>query len=72
MRITYDPEADALYIRLVEGVLQCRNVQLNCDVTLHFGEGEVLVGIEILDAKSILGGGNPPTVQVKNLAAVQA
>ena len=31
------------------------------------GEGEKLVGIEILDAKEVLGAGKLPTVAVENL-----
>ena len=29
MKISYDPEIDALYIRFVEGKRQCRTVRLN-------------------------------------------
>ena len=54
MKIDYDPEVDALYIRLLDGVHQCRNVRLSDEVTLNIGDNEVLVGIEILDAKEFL------------------
>ena len=39
MRITYDPEADALYIYLLEGHRQCRAVRLTEDIALDFTEG---------------------------------
>lgn len=54
MRITYDPEVDALYIRFREATV----------TTKHIGEGLAadydaegqLAGIEILDAAKRLGG----------------
>ncbi len=72
MRITYDPEVDALYIRLLEGEHQCRTLRLTDEVSLNIGEGEALVGIEILDAKQVLGNGVLPTVVLQNIPAVQA
>jgi uncharacterized protein YuzE len=68
LRITYDEEADALYIRLVDEPRQCRTVRLSEDVALNIGEGEVLVGIEILDARAFLGTGESPSVVLENLA----
>ncbi len=67
MKITYDPQVDALYISLQEGPRECRNVRLTDEVTLDFAAGEVLVGIEILDAKRVLGGGQLPQVVVDHL-----
>jgi uncharacterized protein YuzE len=71
MRITYDPEVDALYIRLLEGEHQCRTLRLTDEVSLNIGEDEALVGIEILDAKEVLGKGVLPTVVLQNIPAVQ-
>ncbi len=71
MRISYDSEVDALYIRLLEGEHQCRTLRLTDEISLNLGEGEVLVGIEILDAKQVLGKGNVPTVVLENLSAVK-
>ena len=51
MRISYDEQVDALYIRLLEGDIQCRTVRLSEVVALNIGPKEQLVGIEILDAK---------------------
>ena len=67
MKITYDPKADALYIRLVEGKHECRTLRLSDEVALNIGEGEVLVGIEILDAKEVLGKGKVPSVVLENM-----
>jgi uncharacterized protein YuzE len=72
MRITYDVETDALYIRLVEGKYECRTVRLNEEIALNIGPGEKLIGIEILDAKEILGGGQLPQVVLENIPLTRA
>jgi uncharacterized protein YuzE len=72
MRITYDPEVDALYIRLLEGEHECRTLRLTDEISLNIGEGEVLVGIEVLDAKEVLGTTDAPTVVLENVTAATA
>jgi len=72
MKISYDSEIDALYIRLVEGKHECRTVHLNEEVALDFGAGEKLVGIEILDAKEVLGSGKMPSVILEGLESADA
>ena len=68
MKITYDPEVDAMYIYLIEGKHECRTVQLNDDVNLDFGDKETLVGIEILDASRVLGKGKLPKLMINDRA----
>jgi uncharacterized protein YuzE len=67
MKISYDPETDALYIRLLEGDVQCRTLRLNDEVALNIGPVETLVGIEILDAQHVFGEGRVPSVALENL-----
>ncbi len=67
MKISYDPQADTIYIELIENVAQVRTVQLSEDIALDFGKGEVLVKIEILDAKENIGKGKVPPVFLENL-----
>jgi len=67
MKISYDPEIDALYIRLLRGKHECRSIRLSEEVALNIGPGEKLVGIEILDARSILGSGKMPSVMLEGL-----
>ena len=67
MRISYDKEIDALYIKLIEGDHQCRTVRLTEEIALDFGKGESLVGSEILDAKEVLGKGALPSVVLENI-----
>ena len=72
MKISYDPEIDALYISLLEGKHECRSVRLSDEVALNIGAGEKLVGIEILDAKEVLGGGRIPAVTLEGIESADA
>ncbi len=70
MKISYDSEVDALYIRLLDGKHECRSVRLSDEVALNISAGEKLVGIEILDATAVLGIGKTPTVTLQGLEQV--
>jgi len=39
MKISYDPQADAMYIKLIDGENQVRTVNLSDDIALDFGKG---------------------------------
>ena len=67
MKISYDSEIDALYIRLIDGQHECRTVRLNEEIALNIGPAEILVGIEVLDAKQVLGKGQWPSVILENV-----
>ena len=67
MQITYDKEADALYIQLVSGDLQCRTVRVTDDISLDFAAGEQLVGIEVLGASHLFQDPEAPWVELKHL-----
>ena len=67
MRISYDKEGDALYIRLLEGEYQCRVVRLTDDIALDFASGEQLVGIEVLGASRLFDTPNAPSIELKDL-----
>jgi len=53
MKVTYDTQADALYIQLREGKF-VRNREVAEGIIFDMGEGETLLGIEILEASSRL------------------
>lgn len=53
MRITYDEEVDALYIRLKE-VPYYESDEIREGLILDYDEQENLIGIEILDASDYL------------------
>ena len=67
MKITYDKEADALYVRLLECRVECRTVRLTGDIALDFSAGEGLVGIEILRASRLFDTHESPKIDLKNL-----
>ncbi len=56
MKITYDPEVDALYIQLRElKPGEAENRDLGSGIVADFGPDGLLAGIEILDASRVLG-----------------
>jgi len=67
MKITYDKEVDAVYIRLIDEEQQCRTLKLNDEIALNIGKDEKLIGIEILDAKEVLANGGLPSVLLENI-----
>jgi uncharacterized protein YuzE len=70
MKISYDPEVDAMYIRLIDGDYECRTMRLNEEISLSIGPNEMFVGIEILDAKEVLGRGVLPPLVLENIVPV--
>src|SRR5262245_4176520 len=50
MKISYDSEVDALYIRLVDEPVQVITQRLSEDVAVNYAPDGSIVGIEILDA----------------------
>ena len=50
MKITYYRDADAIYIRILEGEFQRRVLRLSDEVALDMALGERLVGAEVLGA----------------------
>ena len=57
MKITYDPQVDALYIRFKDATVTTK--QLGEGIAADYDAGGLLAGIEILDAVKRLG---DPTV----------
>jgi uncharacterized protein YuzE len=51
MQITYDTQADALYIKFQNGEFKT-NKEVQEGIILDIGEGDVLLGIEILEAST--------------------
>lgn len=54
MKISYDPQVDALYISFKQGLTQVTTIRLSEDVAIDLGLKEEIVGIEILDASEHL------------------
>jgi len=70
MKISYDPSVDALYIRFIEGPTECEVIRLNDRVAINIGPGEIVVGIEVLDASEVLEGVKERRIHLENLIAV--
>ena len=69
MKITYDPEADAAYIRFKRDRVEVTTIRLSEDVAIDLGPGEEVVGIEILDASKNMGLGKGRKIELENLQA---
>lgn len=54
MKISYDPEVDALTIRFVEERVECETIRINDQVAIDIGPSERVVAIEILDASELV------------------
>jgi uncharacterized protein YuzE len=63
MRISYDTQADAIYIQLREGKFVA-NKEVAEGVILDMGEGGIVLGIEILEASTRLSSGDLARVEV--------
>lgn len=73
MKITYDPQVDALYIRFVDEPVQVTTQRLSEDVAVNYAPDGRIVGIEVLDASEyIFRPGAERRVVVHNLTTVTA
>ena len=69
MRIEYDPEADALYIRFREAD-PVDNIDIEDGLTVDIDERRQLIGIEILSVSRRLPSDALSSVTLQNLVAV--
>ena len=70
MKIAYDPQVDALYIRFLDEPVQVTTQRLSEDVAAPDGR---VVGIEVLDVSEyVFGFAAEPKIVVHNLTAVAA
>ncbi|MBI2863977.1 MAG: DUF2283 domain-containing protein [Chloroflexi bacterium] len=66
MRISYDPEADALYIELRPATPE-NSVDIEPGVTADLDAGGRIVGIEILDVSERLGSDALSSISIEQL-----
>jgi uncharacterized protein YuzE len=71
MRITYDPDADVLYIELRSGTPD-DSVDIEDGVTADLDAAGHLLGIELLDARERLGRDALASVALEQLPLAQA
>ena len=70
MKITYDAQVDAAYLRFVEGDYECTTVRISEDVAINVAPGGKVVGIEVLDASKNLDIlRDTPRIELENLRA---
>ena len=73
MRISYDSEVDALYIRLIDETVEVTTRQVSEDVAIDYAPDGAVVGIEVLDASEhVFRGDETPAVTLENLIARSA
>jgi uncharacterized protein YuzE len=72
MQVLYNAKTDTLYLRLDESKQTVINKRVSDDVVLDIGEGDKIVGIEIVDASSHLNLKNILPVEFKLSAGVKA
>ena len=73
MKISFDPQVDALYIRFVDDLADVTTHRLSEDVAINYAPDGRIIGIEILDASEyVFRRGEEPRIEVHNVATVAA
>jgi len=69
MKISYDPEVDALNIRVIEEKVECEVIHLSDQVSVDIGPNGKVIAIEILDANELIPDLRKKGVKLENLIA---
>ena len=64
MKITYDKQADVIYLQFQEGKFS-RNKEVDEGIILDIGKGNKILGIEILDASKRLQSKKLPYLNIQ-------
>jgi uncharacterized protein YuzE len=71
MRVIYDPEVDALYIRFIEEPVEVTTQRLSEEVAVNYAPDGRIVGVEILGASDyVFRRGAERSVALQNLTPV--
>jgi len=71
MKISYDPDVDALYVRFIDKPTEVITHRLTEDIAVNYGPKGDVVGIEVLSAHEHLKfSGRKPRVEAENLTIV--
>jgi uncharacterized protein YuzE len=71
VKISYDPQVDALYIRFLDEAVQVTTQRLTEDVAVNYAPDGTVVGIEILDAEEhVFHSATERQIKVQNLTPV--
>ncbi len=68
MKITYDKDADAMYIKLLEGEFASNKV-IDSDTILDLNKEGNILGIEILEVSKRMGKGFLSNIHFENLVS---
>ncbi|MCS7282782.1 MAG: DUF2283 domain-containing protein [Anaerolineae bacterium] len=71
MRIIYDPQVDALYIRFIDEPVEVLTHRLSEDVAVNYAPDGRIVGIEVLDASEYVFPARERRIVVQNMEVVQ-
>ena len=66
IKISYDPQADALYI-VLKGHGVDHTVRVGADLAIDYGPDGEIHGIELLSAKEHLGFKESPEISIENI-----
>ena len=72
MKISYDPEVDALDIRFIDEKIECEVIHLSDQVSMDIGPKGKVVAIEIIDASELIPGLRENGVKIENLASIKS
>ena len=73
MKISFDPQVDALYIRFTDEEAQVTTQRLSEDVAVNYAPDGRIIGIEILDASEHVFSSSPERrIEVHNLTTVSS
>lgn len=67
MKITYDPDVNAAYIRFKAGRFQVTTQRLTDDVAVNYAADGSVVGIEVLDASKYLVKRRRAQIELENV-----
>ncbi len=71
MKISYDSDVDALYVRFIDKPTEVITHRLTEDIAVNYGPKGDVVGIEVLSAHEHLKfSGRKPRVEAENLTIV--
>ena len=71
MKISFDSQVDALYIRFVDQPAEVTTQRLSEDVAINYAPDGRIVGIEILDASDyVFRSGSERQIEIHNLTAI--
>ena len=71
MKVSFEPEVDVIYICLIDAHVEATTHRPSEEVAVIMGSVGQVIGIEVLDASSIIFGSDPSgTIRLENLTTL--